>query len=670
MVSKVTRTAHPSYNVIRRVDKSHEIHIFSTAFALNDVSVRALAGAISHRQITLDMFITRTLILFTLVGISTTFSQTQDTPVKFRLAQSYEQGGDFESAAKLYRELLAKDTTNTVYFDALRRMYMQLKRYDEAGALLEKHLSTHPTDISTRGLLGSVYYKSGNEKAATEQWERAIAQDPSNPNVYRMIANILMENRLLEKTADLYRRARVGCKDPNLFTLELAQLLGATMDYSGATAEFIRWMKQNPTQLGFVQGRLAGFTAKPEARAAALEVVRSALKNDRVPQLYELQAWIYMEGKDFEPAFEVYKNLDQITKGQGSALFTFAERAFKERAYAVASRAYLEAINAPLPASRLPNAKYGYALTLKELTADTAGLAYSVGGMPGTEAQPGYSGAIGYFRQIINEYPHTEFSARSYYQIGTIQFEKYFDLDGAIKSFEQVEKELPGLNIITYEVSLKIGRILTAKGDTTQAAARYREVINAPNATPDHQDEAIFRLAELEYFGGKFEDAIQHLGAISSTVTADFANDALELMSFLEENKTTAPQALVQFARADFLSRQKKNAEAIELFSKVIDQYPTALLVDDAMMKVGSLQAQMHLYADAIASYERILNQFKETSIARDKAQYSVGEVYEMGLKDKFKAIAAYEKLLTDYPQSLLTTQARRRIRELRGDSF
>lgn len=616
------------------------------------------------------MFIARTLIFFILLGSCTTFSQPPDAPIKFRLAQSYEQGGDFESAAKLYRELLGKDTTNTVYFDALRRMYMQLKRYDEAGALLEKHLSTHPADINMRGVLGSVHYKSGNEKAATEQWERAIVQDPSNPNVYRMIANILMENRLLEKTADLYRRARVGCKDPNLFTMELAQLLGATMDYSGATAEFVRWMKQNPAQLGFVQGRLAIFTAKPEARAAALNVVRSTLRSDQMPQLYELLAWIYLEGKDFEPAFEVYKNLDKITKGQGSALFTFAERAFKEHAYAVASRAYLAAIDAPLPAPRLPNAKYGYALTLTELSADTAKHAYSVGGMPETETQPGYSGAIAYFRQIINEYPHTEFSARSYYQIGTIQFEKYFDLDGAIKSFGQVEKGLPGLNIITYEVSLKIGQILTAKGDTTQAAVRYREVINAPNATPDHHDEAIFRLAELEYFSGKFEEAIQHLGAISSTVTADFANDALELMSFLEENKATSPQALVPFARADFLSRQKKNTESIELFSRVIDQYPNALLVDDALMKVGSIQVQMRLYADAITSYERILNRFKETSIARDKAQYSIGEVYEMGLKDKTRAIAAYEKLLTDYPQSLLTIQARRRIRELRGDSF
>jgi tetratricopeptide (TPR) repeat protein len=607
-----------------------------------------------------------------LLAASVAFSQAPDLAARFRLAQSYEQGGDYENAAKLYKELLAKDSLNTVFFDGLRRMYMQLKHYDDAITLLERHLSKNPADISMRGMLGSAYYKAAKETAANAEWERAIAQEPANPNVYRMIANILMENRLLDRTANLYRHARVACKDPNLFTLELAQLLSVTMDFAGATTEYVRVLKQNASQLAFVQSKMAGFTAKPEARTAALEIVRTTAEKEESPPFYELLAWLYVEGRDYEAGFDVYKLIDKITKGQGSALFSFAERAFKERAYTVAARAYLEAIDAQLPAARVPAAKYGYALTLKEQSAlsDTLHGAYSLGAVPVTESQPGYAGAIAYFKQIIAEYPHSEFSARSYYQIGTIQFERYFDLDGAIKSFEQVEKELPGLNIITFEVSLKIGQILTAKADTTQAATRYWSVINAPNATPDNQDEASFRLAELDYFSGKFEQAIQHLGQLSTNLTANFANDALALMAFLQENKSTASQALAQFARADFLARQHKNTEATSLFLKVIEQYPQAMLVDDALMKTALLQAQAGLYAEALASYQRLLTQFKETSIARDRAQFNIGEIYEMGLKDKSKAITAYEKLLADYPNSLLTSQARKRIRELRGDSL
>ena len=40
----------------------------------------------------------------------------------------------------------------------------------------------------------------------------------------------------------------------------------------------------------------------------------------------------------------------------------------------------------------------------------------------------------------------------------------------------------------------------------------------------------------------------------------------------------------------------------------------------------------------------------------------------KLGLKDTANAIACYEKLLVDYPHSVLVEQARIRIRRLRGD--
>ncbi len=613
------------------------------------------------------------ILIVLLIIVASAYSQTQDQAIKLRLAQSYEQGGDFENAAKLYQELLTRDSTNYVYFDGLRRMYMQLKKYDEAISIIERRLTLTPTDVNLRGALGSAYYKAGNEKEADAQWEQALALERTNQNAYRAIAGILIENRLLDKTADLYRRARVACKDPNLFAVDLAQLLAMSMDYAGATVEFVRWLKQNPTQLAFLQAKMSSFTGKEDARMAAIGVLRAALKKEEDQQLYELLAWTYLEGRDFGAAFEVYKTLDKIAKAQGGQIYTFAERAFKERAFDVASKAYLEAINTPVSSVRLPYAKYGYACSLKELgvLSDSAQKVLPIDGVPVTESQSGYAGALRYFKKIIDEHPHTEFSAKSYYQIGTIQFEKFFDLDGAIASFEQVEEELPGLNVIMFDVSLKIGQILVAKGDTAAAAKRYQKVAAAPGATPDQQDEANFRLAEIEYFGDKFDDAVQRLGAIAINPKADYANDAIALLAFLQENKPqSSGQALAQFSQADFLARQRRNTEAIAVFLDVIQRNPQALLVDDALMRVASLQSQAHLYSDAVASYTRLLTQFKESSIALDRAQFNLGEIYDKGLQDRPKAIAAYEKLLADYPQSLLTTQARKRIRELRGDSF
>lgn len=609
------------------------------------------------------------------VSLQVVHAQFPDQTVKLRLAQSHEQSGNLEHAATLYAELHAADEANAVYFDGLRRVLLQLKRYDETIALLHKRVQRYPADVNLLASLGSVQYKAGNEKEAITVWERAIAVEPANPNVYRILSGVLIENRLLEKTAELYRRARTACGDPNLFTIDLAQLLAVTMDYTGATTEFIRWLRQNPTQLAFVQGRMTSFTGKQEGRLAALQVVRSELSREEDLRLYELLGWLFMEGKEFSAAFDVFKRIDRMSNTQGVSIYGFAERAFKEGAYEVAAKAYLEAINLPIAAARMPFAKYGYASSLKELSilSDTTQRFPYVtqsGPVPATESQPHYAGAITYFQKIIQEYPSTEFSARSYYQIGRIQLEKFFDLDGALNSFERVERELPSLNIIAFSVSLKIGEVLTAKGDTGRAAARFRGVIDAPNATPDQHDEAAYRLAELEYFNGQFAEAIERLDNIAINLNADYANDALVLLSFLRENTGRNEAALREVARADFLARQGKNSEAIPILLKVIEQPTQTPMIDDALMKIATLQARTGQYQDAIESYERLLSEFRESSIALDRARFNIGELFQYAMRDATRAIAAYEQLLAEYPQSLLATEARKRIRTLRGDTL
>jgi tetratricopeptide (TPR) repeat protein len=610
------------------------------------------------------------LVLF-LLSTFLVFSQIPDQLTKFRLAQTYEQAGDFERAADAYRALLHADSSNVLYFEGLRRVYLQLKKYDDAIALIQSRLQRAPDDVALQAALGGVYYKAGLEKEANAAWERAIAIDPKNQNVYRVVANVELENRLLDRAAETYRRARTAINDPAVFTIDLAQLLAVSMDYAGSTREYVRWVRLNPNQLAFVQGRMASFTGREEARAIAVDVVTQEIKSEENVRLEELLGWLYLEGKDFTRALDVYRRIDALTKSGGSNIYSFAERAFKEGAYDVAAKAYLEAIRIPVPPTLLPAAKYGYASSLMHMSllADTLSAA-PLQQIPESEAYPRYAGAISYFRTIIAEFPRSEYSARSYYQIGTIQFERFFDLDGALASFEQVEKELPSVPLLQFSVALKIGEILVAKGDTASATGRFSAVLGAPNATPDLHDEAAYRLAELEYFGGRFKEAIDRLSAITFNLKADYANDALQLLSFLQENMMTGEAALKEYAGADFLARQRKNSEAITILQEVIEKYPKALLVDDALMRVAFLEAQAGRYDEALGSYERLLSSFAETSIALDRAQFNIGEIYEHGLREPEKAIAAYETLLSRYPRSLLATEARRRIRDLRGDSL
>ncbi|HUI09249.1 MAG TPA: hypothetical protein VL221_02915, partial [Bacteroidota bacterium] len=91
-------------------------------------------------------------------------SQTSDRDAKFRLAQTLEQAGDVERASALYEELMAGDSTNVVLLDAVQRVWMQLKKYDQVIALLDRRIAGAPRDPSLCAQLGSVYYRANREQ--------------------------------------------------------------------------------------------------------------------------------------------------------------------------------------------------------------------------------------------------------------------------------------------------------------------------------------------------------------------------------------------------------------------------------------------------------------------------------------------------------------------------
>jgi tetratricopeptide (TPR) repeat protein len=611
------------------------------------------------------------LVIFSLaLLVQAALAQSQDAALRFRLAQSYEQAGEYERAVDLYRDLNKSDPANYVYFDALQRTLAQLKRYDDAIALIRQRLMLSPGDLNLQAMLGTALYRSGRENEGFDAWERAIAPNPANPQAYRLIANVMTENRLLERAADVYRRARSGCNDPNLFTLELAQILIVSMDYAGATAEMLRWFDQNPLQIVFVQSRLATFAWKPDGRSAAINVVRSALRTREQLRLYELLGWLYLEGREFEPALEAYRTIDRLSNAQGASLLAFADRLSREHAYEIAAAAYREALNQPLASPRIPQAKYGYACTLMELRTprDTTEGASRIGRFPISESRLGFEGVLASFNAIIADHPTTEYAVQSYYQIGMIHFRRFFDLDNAARAFEHILTDPAARNTQRYDALLRLGEILTARGDTGSAAVRFQQVSGAPDATPDQSDEGSFHLAELEYFRNRFDDALRILSTISTNTKADYANDALQLQAFLEENSRTAPEPLKLFSQAEFLGRQKKNTEAIQIFRDILSRFSGAPLADDALMRTGALLTEAAMYRDAIASYERLLTDYKENGALLDRARFHIGEIYQYGLQNTPEAISAYEKLLAEFPQSVLVHVARKRIRMLRGD--
>ena len=127
--------------------------------------------------------------------------------------------------------------------------------------------------------------------------------------------------------------------------------------------------------------------------------------------------------------------------------------------------------------------------------------------------------------------------------------------------------------------------------------------------------------------------------------------------------------ALTEYATAELLMRQRKYSEALVHLQTIITKYPGSTLTDDATLKTGELDLLLNNIDSALAVFRTVADEMP-TSILRDRAQMRIAEVYERRLKDRPKAIEAYEQLLVRFPASLYVEEARKRIRVLRGDAL
>lgn len=611
----------------------------------------------------------RTILMMILVLAMhrvTLMGQESEAIVKLRLAQSFERAGDWERAVPIYESLLLNDPRNYVYFEALRRGYVQLREYDKAVELIEYRLTLERDNPQLLAALGSVYYQMGKESTADSLWQAVVGLDSKNPSIYRLIAGQMMEFRLYDRAIDLFLRARKITGDPNLFLSELANLYGAFQQYDRAAEEFVQLLLLQPGQLSDIQSRMSVFLGRPEAIPATREVIARALSRheDLVP-LRQLHAWVLMEEKRYDAALEQYRVIDRAMRARGAQLFTFAGRAMNEGEYRIAASACDEALKAKPPAELVPLIRLGYARAIEELTVhqDTTTVRPSPQG-PIPESALSSGTALRLYASVAKEYSGTQHAAQAYFRMGILQRDRFRDLDAALAAFDETVRAATGLPL-AEEALLERADVLVAKNDLEKARATYMSLSSSRSA--DMRNRALFHLAELDYYTAQFDSALAVLNRLAAQPGTDLANDALSMQYFIEENQGIFTEALKAYASAELLRRQKRDSEALEVFRSILRRFPTALLADDAAFTVAEILVRLRRYDEAVQAFREIAKDMP-SSILRDLALMRMGEVYETNMHAPALAIETYEELLKLFPGSIHAEEARKRIRLLRGD--
>ncbi|MCX7985021.1 MAG: tetratricopeptide repeat protein [Bacteroidetes bacterium] len=612
------------------------------------------------------------LILYTCVFVicfSGASAQTLDATQRFQLAQQYEEAQQWETALTIYEELYRSSQQNFLYFQGLQRCYIQLKRYSDAITITHLWLQHHPNEIAIKITLAGLYYDAGEPKKADSLWSAILVDAGTNVAVHRLVAQEMLQHRLYDNAIETYRKARTISKNPTLYADELAILYFSLQQYEHGAEEYIRVLTQRPDNLSFVQSRLSSYASRPEAIRRVQKTIKQALQE--YPShltLYRLALWVHIQLKQYFDAIEIAKQVDYLGKSPGNELFQLAQRFTQENNFLAASYAYAEYIR-QFPTQ--PHALFGFAYALHELCKQRDTIIVEPRSILESDIpsinlpyEVTFHNALQWYREVLKHAPSLDLVAHTWFRIGMLYFDHLENLDSALTAFTMVVTFQRNTNLY-FDAVQKLGEVYTSKGALSEARACFGLSAYSPNETTRQLGQ--YFLACVEYYQGYFDSARTLLDPLTSKLATTIANDALALKLFIEENQTAAPQALAEFARAEYLTQQRKYSEAIELYRTIIRRYPSAPLIDDAYINLGQLYMKQWHFHDALTTF-RIVTDSLPLSIWKDKALWYIGLIYERGLHQTLQAIKTYEELLTRFPNSLFAENSRKRIRFLRGD--
>jgi outer membrane protein assembly factor BamD (BamD/ComL family) len=160
------------------------------------------------------------------------------------------------------------------------------------------------------------------------------------------------------------------------------------------------------------------------------------------------------------------------------------------------------------------------------------------------------------------------------------------------------------------------------------------------------------------------------LSILKSSTTELIANDALYLAVFIQENNTeTLKTALKEISTAELLFYQNKPNQAFNLLLSVKTMFPNSSLIDDVLLIEANYALKNKNYLEAISKFKEIVEKHPKSIIA-DKALYEWSIIEEEQNNNTKLALENYLTLLKNYKDSVYSTDARKRLRALRGDKL
>ena len=576
------------------------------------------------------------------------------------LARRMIEGGQIDRAVVILEDLYAGNPGSLAVRSRLLDAYKTARRFDEALALVDALVAERGASVQVLAERGTVLYLAGRADDATATWEEALAIAPEAEQTYRLVSNAIGGLRLYKEAADVLERGHERLQQPGLFVLERAHLYGLGGEYQRSAELYLEVLRDNPDGAESVQSRLARLAESAGALEAFDAAIQEAVATDPFNTAFrEMDAWVALERQDYARALDATRAADRLRKGDGLAVFRFAEAALAAGALDAADGALDDVLSRHADGPLVPPALL-YRARIAEARAREAGERPSTG-----SATPLYDRARDAFAQFAADYPGHPDTPEALRRLADLYLDVYQDADRAEAALDRLIASSRDAGVVG-QARLDLGDVALQRGDLYEARDRFASVEDQIRIGP-LAEQARYELAMIDFYEGYLFSALARAEAMDDNTAADVANDAVSLRLTLDENAgpDSTNAALRMYGRAALLYRRGLNADALTTLDSLAADDPTHPLADEVLvLRAHALRASGDSEA-ALAVLERLPTEHP-LSYFRDRALYLAAEIQERDLLDLAAALDTYGRLLDQYPGSLLAPRARERLRDLR----
>lgn len=620
----------------------------------------------------------RAIAFFLLIVFAFSGAFAQKTQEE-KLGIQYFQNGEYEKAAPMFEKVYNANPNSYIYYYYYQTL-LQLGDFKGAEKIVKKQQKNSPKTQRYKTDLGFVYESAGEQEKADKVYNDAIKELPAQENVVKELYNAFLARKQYQYAVTTLERGRKLLSNNELFSYELTNVY-TQMNRTDLVVEEALNMVRNNSQgkLTQVQQILQNLLASDEDKQRYNTVLSTTLRRSQEAPDNHCYAmvlqWLYQADKNYPDALLIAKSLDRKQKEGGQRVFALAKDATANKDFATAKEACNYIIKLGEDADFYTKAKF----YLLDVQYDEISETSPIDKVSAEALEKE-------FAAVLEEYGMHEGTSewiQKYAHLLAFYVDKPEKatqvLEGAIAQASRNPQEKA-----LYKVDLADIELYT--GNVWDATLHYSQVDkDLPNDVIGQT--AKFKNAKLSFYIGEFAWAKSQLDVLRAATSKLIANDAMYFSFLISDNEEETEDIedeedgelftadansnlpLRYYAKADFLIFQNKDDEALKMLDSIIMADPNGKLTDDVYYQKAKIAIKQKDYLGAEQLLQKVATTYS-MDLLGDDATYLLGQLYDFYIKDNSKAMEYYQKVLTDFPDSLYTIDARKRYRELRGDNY